>query len=156
MHIADPSDAGRRRSFNVKVPVAEDTNSTLIIYVTAGFLHCWDRLDEDLKRFLSSLRQVIFVFITDRFRPLEFATHSYLLSILATSFPVRKFATTLEVYNALPTPCVSDTALSGFISDLALTEGEPAILRTTEVQATFSALVVSVWSGCRDDRLAPV
>ena len=156
LRVADPSEGGSQRSFNVEVPEAEDATGMLVVYVTAGFLACWDRLEEDLERFLSSRRRVVLVFITDRFRPLEFATHSYLLTVLATSFPARKFAATLEVYDASPTPTVSRRPLPRSIRALAwrarsaLIERWPALLGTEAPPATFSALVVSVRPACQD------
>ena len=150
LRLADPSEGGSRRSFNVEVAEAEDTTGTLIVYVTAGFLYCWDRLEEDLGRFLGTRRRVILVFVTDRFRPLEFGTHSYLLTVLATSFPARKFATTLAVYDASPTPLAPRRPLLGSIRALAwrarnaLAERWPTLLGTEAPPATFSALVVSV------------
>jgi hypothetical protein len=152
LHIADPSESGTNRQFNVTVPEAEDRTSTLIICAGAGFLHCWERLDEDLERFLSSPRQVILVLIVERSRPLEFATHSYLLGILATSFPARKFTTRLEVYDASPTLRALRGPFFGFLPTLArrarsvLKERWHAVLGTAESPATFSALVVSVQS----------
>jgi hypothetical protein len=156
LRLADPSEGGSRRSFNVEVAEAEDASGTLVVYVTAGFLYCWDRLEEDLGRFLGTRRLVVLVFITDRFRPLEFATHSYLFTVLATSLPAWKFATTLEVYNASPIPRVPRRPLLGFMRSLArrarsaLGARWPALLGTEAPPATFSALVVSVRPACTD------
>jgi hypothetical protein len=150
LRLGDPSEEGRQRSFHVEVPAAEDAAGTLIVYVTAGFLSCWDRLEEDLARFLETRRLVVLVFITDRFRALEFATHSYLLTVLATSLPARRFAATLEVYNAAPIPLASRRPLLASIRALArrtriaLTKPWPALLGTQPAPATFSALVVAV------------
>src|SRR5262249_30630992 len=99
-HLPDPSAGGSTRSFNVRVSEAEGApSSTLLLFVTAGFLQSWDRLEEALNRFLESHKHVVLVFITDRFRALEFATHTYMLTVLATALPGRKFAAALYVYN---------------------------------------------------------
>ena len=153
LRLADPSKGGRQRSFDIEVPAAEDATGILIVYVTAGFLSCWDRLEEDLGRFLETRRLVVLVFIADRFRALEFATHSYLFTVLATSLPARRFAATLEVYNAAPIPLASRRPLLASIRALArrardardaLIERWPALLGTEPPPETFSALVVSV------------
>jgi hypothetical protein len=148
--LADPSEGGGIRSFNVAVPDAR--TGTLIVYVTAGFLNCWDRLEEDLERFLATRRQVVLVLIADRFRALEFAMHTYLLAILATSFPIGKFATRLEVYNASSTPLASRRPFAAMLARPALRvleKGWRTVSGTAEPPATtFSALVVSVrWRG---------
>jgi len=99
--VADPSEPGSRRDFNVAIPDhAASEASTLIIYAIPGFLSLWDRVEEDLDRFLVERLQVILVLVQPRFRPLDFASHSYLLSLLLSCFPTRKFDTSLEVYIA--------------------------------------------------------
>ena len=156
LRLADPSEGGRQRSFHVEVPAPDDAAGTLIVYVTAGFLSCWDRLEEDLGRFLETRQLVVLVFITDRFRALEFATHSYLFTVLATSLPARRFAATLEVYNAAPIPLASRRPLLAPIrvlarrARIALGERWPALLGTEAPPATFSALVVSVRTARQD------
>src|SRR5262249_42578449 len=107
--VVDPTESGRRRDFNVAIPRDHTASeaSTLIIYATPGFLSLWDRAEEDLERFLVERVQVILVIVQPRFRPLDFASHSYLLSLLLSCFPTRKFDTALEVYVApesLPAP----------------------------------------------------
>jgi hypothetical protein len=150
LRLADPSKGGRQRSFDIEVPAAEDATGILVVYVTAGFLSYWDRLEEDLGRFLETRRLVVLVFIADRFRALEFATHSYLFTVLATSLPARRFAAALEVYNAAPIPLASRRPLLASIRALArrariaLGERWPVLLGTEAPPATFSALVVSV------------
>lgn len=139
LHHPDPDQSGMRQ-FNVRLPITEGSSRTLIIYVTAGFLWRWDRLDEDLERFLERPRRVILVLITDRFRPLEFATHSYLLSILATSFPPQKFVTNLEVYSGRSTQQASRRSLLRFM------RARPQPTEAAEPPATFSALVISIQS----------
>src|SRR5262249_56444028 len=59
---------------------------------------------EDLERFLVERLQVILVIVQPRFRPLDFTSHSYLLSLLLSCFPTRKFNTSLEVYLAPESP----------------------------------------------------
>ena len=148
--LVDPSDGGSLRSFNVAVPEADARAGTLIIYVTAGFLNCWDRLDEDLERFLATRRQVILVLIADRFRALEISMHTYLLAILATSFPIGKYAARLEVHNASSTPLASRRFFAAMLARpvrAMLEKGWRTVLGTAEPPATtFSALVVSVRS----------
>jgi hypothetical protein len=156
LRLADPSEGGRQRSFAVEIPAAADAAGTLVVYVTAGFLSCWDRLEENLARFLETRRLVVLVFITDRFRTLEFATHSYLLGVLATSLPAQRFATTLEVYNAAPVPLASRRPSLASIRALArrtriaFRQLRPALLGTEAPPATFSALVVSVRPASHD------
>ena len=147
--LADPSNGGSQRSFNVAVPEADDTTGTLIIYVTAGFLNCWDRLDEDLERFLTTRREVILVLIADRFRALEFSMHTYLFGILATAFPIGKFTTRLEAHNTSSVPLASRRPFTGMLDRPAwgvIMEGWRTVFGTAEPPATFSALVISVRS----------
>jgi hypothetical protein len=152
LQLPDPSEGGSKRSFNVELGEVEHRNGALIIYVTAGFLQSWDRLAEDLDRLLQTRRQLVLVFITDQFRPLQFATHFYLLTVLGTALPARRFAATLQVYNAAPPPCPSAPQRwpSGTISALgaqvrsALARYRPARLAIETPPPTFSALVVSV------------
>jgi hypothetical protein len=100
--VVDPTESGRRRDFNVAIPRDHTASeaSTLIIYATSAFLSLWDRAEEDLERFLVERLQVILVIVQPRFRPLDFASHSYLLSLLLSCFPTRKFNTSLEIYIA--------------------------------------------------------
>jgi hypothetical protein len=100
--VADPTGSGSRRDFSVAIPRDHTASeaSTLIIYATPSFLSLWDRVEEDLERFLVERLQVILVVVQPRFRPLDFASHSYLLSLLLSCLPIRKFDTSLEVYLA--------------------------------------------------------
>jgi hypothetical protein len=96
----DPSRGGKLDDFNL-LPEARPLreSSILIVYATAGFLSTWKRVEEDLDRFFTiGYEEVIVVLTTERFRHLDFAGHSYLLSILLTDFPRGKFLTKLEVY----------------------------------------------------------
>jgi hypothetical protein len=150
LQLPDPSEGGSRRSFNLELGEAEGRNGALIVNVTAGFLQSWDRLEEDLSRLLQTRRQLVLVFITDRFRPLEFATHSYLLTVLGTALPAQRFAATLRVYNASPPPRAPQRRLSGIPSALAaqvrgaLARYRPVSLAIETPPSTFSGLVVSV------------
>jgi hypothetical protein len=100
--IVDPTGSGSRCDFNVAIPRDHTASeaSTLIIYATPAFLSLWDRVEEDLERFLVERLQVILVVVQPRFHPLDFASHSYLLSLLLSCLPIRKFDTSLEVYTA--------------------------------------------------------
>jgi hypothetical protein len=107
--IVDPTESGTRRDFNLPIPRDHTASeaSTLVIYATPGFLSLWERVEEDIDRFLVERVQVILVIVQPRFRLLDFASHSYLLSLLLSCFPTRKFDTALEVYVApesLPAP----------------------------------------------------
>jgi len=97
IQMPDPSASTGTHEFNIHIPHVE--NRTLVIYADIDFLFRWDRLEEDLDRFLADGRQqVIIVLIVPGFRFVDIASHSYLLSILLSSIPARKFATQLEVY----------------------------------------------------------
>jgi hypothetical protein len=99
--VADRSQDGTRHDYNIGIPegLSVDRFSILIIYATAGLLSTWNRMEEDVDRFFrDGYQQVIIVLPTDRFRPLDFAGHSYLLSVLLSDFPARKFSTKLGVY----------------------------------------------------------
>jgi hypothetical protein len=104
--VVDPTESGSRRDFNIAIPRDHTASeaSTLIIYATPGFLSLWDRVGEDLERFLVERLQVILVVVQPRFRPLDFASHSYLLSLLLSCLPTKKFDTSLEVYIAPESP----------------------------------------------------
>jgi hypothetical protein len=56
-------------------------SKTLILYATGGLLSTWESIEEDLDLcFNRGYRQIILALSTDKFRPLDFAGHSYLLS----------------------------------------------------------------------------
>src|SRR5262249_55827114 len=86
--------------------------STLVIYATPGFLSLWERVEEDIDRLLVERVQVILVIVQPRFRPLDFASHSYLLSLLLSCFPTRKFHTSLEVYLAPESPPIHEARMT--------------------------------------------
>ena len=153
LYVVDPSEAGEGCDSNVGIPDPEREGSTLVIYATIDFLSRWTRLEEDLDRCLDTRRgQIIIVLIVPGFRPLEFATHSYLLSILASSFPTWKFMTRLEVYDTpeLPGP----VAKRPLLQSMRLLTGDVwRMLKRNwllisgggnEPPARFSALVISV------------
>jgi hypothetical protein len=100
--VPDPSNSGAFRDFNVNVSDGPRSEaSTLVIYATAGFMSVWDRIQDDLDRyFAAGWQQVLIVLITDRFRRLDFAGHSYLLSLLLNNFPRRKYLPHLDVFIA--------------------------------------------------------
>src|SRR5262249_54369945 len=104
--VPDPTESGSRRDFNVAIPRDHTASeaSTLIVYATPAFLSLWDRVEEDIDRFLVERLQVILVLVQPRFRPLDFSSHSYLLSLLLSCFPTRKFDTSLKVYIAPESP----------------------------------------------------
>jgi hypothetical protein len=98
--LPDPSLDGTH-DFNIRVPRARDDRSeadTLVVYATIDFLFCWDRLEEDLDHFFADgCKQVIVILIVPGFGYVDFASHSYLLSIFISSIPFRKFVTRLEI-----------------------------------------------------------
>ena len=101
--IDDRIEEGRLRSLSRTI--AEERpgakSSALIVYATAGILSIWERLEEDLDLCLArGYRQIILALCTERFRPLDFEGHSYILSVLLNCFPRRKFSTKLEVFVA--------------------------------------------------------
>src|SRR5262245_32031273 len=152
--VVDPTESGSRRDFNVAIPRDHTASEarTLIIYATPGFLSLWDRVEEDLERFLVERRQVILVMVQPRFRPLNFASHSYLLSLLLSCFPNRKFGTSLEVYIAPESPPTPKTRMKGWTRILRsygwrlLKKSLVAICGRSlaESPERFSALVISV------------
>src|SRR5215831_5553927 len=152
--VVDPTESGSRRDFNVAIPRDHTASeaSTLIVYATPGFLPLWERMEEDLDRFLVERVQVILVFVQPRFWPLDIASHSYLLSFLLSCLPTRKFDTTLEVYIAPGSPRASEADMTrrtrvlktngwGLLKQLSV-----AICRWPlgESPERFSALVIAV------------
>ena len=75
-----------------------DGSEAVLIYAPAGILSVWNRLNEDIERFSFYRRQVILVLIQQDFGLLNIAAHSYMLSILLSSFPSRKYDLTIDVY----------------------------------------------------------
>ena len=152
--VPDPTESGSRRDFNVEIPRDHTASeaSTLIIYATPAFLSLWDRAEEDLERFLVERLQVILVIVQPRFRPLDVASHSYLLSLLLSCFPTRKFDTSLEVYIAPESPPTPKARMTGWSRVLRfydwrlLKESWVAICvrSLAESPERFSALVISV------------
>jgi hypothetical protein len=154
VQMSDPSAGTGTHEFNIRIPQAGDSNGidTLVIYAEIDFLFRWDRLEEDLDRFLADgRRQVIIVLIVPGFRLVDIAGHSYLLSIFLSSIPGRKFAASLEVYVGPKTRRASERPL---IRSLRLLAGDAwqtlrgvyANISRTGVRAptSFSALVISV------------
>jgi hypothetical protein len=152
--VVDPTESGSRRDFNVAIPRDHTASeaSTLIIYATPAFLSLWDRVEEDLDRFLVERLQVSLVLVQPRFRPLDFASHSYLLSLLLSCFPARKFDTSLEVYIAPQSSPNPKARMVGWMRILSsygwrfLKESCAAICGRSlaESPQRFSALVISV------------
>jgi len=153
--VVDPTQSGRTRDFNLAIPRDHTASeaSTLIIYATPGVLSLWDRVEEDLERFLVERLQVILVVVQPRFRPLDFASHSYLLSLLLSCFPIRKFDTSLEVYMAPDSPRVPEARMTRWMRLLynglrqRLKQSCLAICGRRlvgESSERFSALVISV------------
>jgi hypothetical protein len=141
--LRDPSRPGDKGDFNVKLPALAEKTGTIVICARAGFLHCWERLDEDIEALLCGSRQVILVLVVEEFRRLEFATHSYLLTILATAFPSRRFATRLEVYNPSPEPRRLHWPRSPLPWRLLRGRNVTDAAADLEPPTTFSALVLS-------------
>src|SRR5262249_28984171 len=152
--VVDPTESGSRRDFNVAIPRDHTASeaSTLIIYATPAFLSLWDRAEEDLERFLVERVQVILVIVQARFRPLDFANHSYLLSLLLSCFPIRKFDTSLDVYIAPESPLPPEARMMRWTRVLRangwrLVKESCVALRAQslgESPERFSALVISV------------
>jgi hypothetical protein len=151
--IHDRIESGRLYELDRSIPDAPSSESnTLIIYATAGLVSIWERIEEDLDLcFNRGYRRIILALSTDKFRPLDFAGHSYLLSVLLNSFPRIKFSTKLEVYVAPPVLHQKGRPLFRFIRILG-EEARQKILRSwywiSRAQAPspmhFSALIVSV------------
>src|SRR5262249_35772947 len=154
VQMSDPSAGTGTHEFDIRIPRVGDSDGTdtLVIYAEIDFLFRWDRLEEDLDRFLADGRQqVIIVLIVPGFRLVDIADHSYLLSIFLSSIPARKFATQLEVYVG---PKARRTAERPLIRSLRLLTGEAwRTLRRfsgdifwtgVRTPTSFSALVISV------------
>ena len=154
VQMSDPSAGTGTHEFDIRIPRVGDSDGTdtLVIYAEIDFLFRWDRLEEDLDRFLADGRQqVIIVLIVPGFRLVDIADHSYLLSIFLSSIPARKFATQLEVYVG---PKARRTAERPLIRSLRLLAGEAwRTLRRfsgdifwtgVRTPTSFSALVISV------------
>jgi hypothetical protein len=154
VQMSDPSAGTGTHEFNIRIPQVGDSDGidTLVIYAEIDFLFRWDRLEEDLDRFLADGRQqVIIVLIVPGFRLVDIADHSYLLSIFLSSIPGRKFATQLEVYvgpkgrREPERPLIRSLRL--FAGDAWRTiRGVYGNISRTGVRAptSFSALVISV------------
>jgi hypothetical protein len=146
---------GRLCGFDRSIPHADTSleSKILILCAAAGLLYTWERIEEDLDLcFHRGYRQVIILLGTDKlFRSLDFAGHSYLLSVLLNSFPRMKFSTKLEVYVAPPVLHQGGRLLSRLIRSLG-EEARQKILRSwywiSRAEAPspthFSALIVSV------------
>jgi hypothetical protein len=152
--VADPTESGSGHDFNVEIPRDHTASeaSTLVVYASPGFLSLWERLEEDIDRFLMERVQVILVFVQPRFCPLDFASHSYLLSLLLSCFPTRKFDTSLEVYLAPERRPTREARMTHWTSILRangwrlLKQSCVAICGHSigESPQSFSALVISV------------
>jgi hypothetical protein len=139
--LADRFDHGRlcNLGFNILQGSTSGTSYVLIIYADAGVLSHWDRIEEDLDLcFTRGYRQLILVLSTGQFRALDFAGHSYLLSILLSSFPRHKFSTTLEVYLAPEISYELERRIFRFLRVLAWEIWQKMN------EPHFSALIVSV------------
>jgi hypothetical protein len=104
--IHDRIENGRMHELAVGIPerAPSPRSTTLILYAMASVLSAWERVEDDVDLcFARGYGQVILALSTHKFRILAFAAHSYLLSVLLSSFPRRKFSTDLEVY--APQPC---------------------------------------------------
>jgi hypothetical protein len=156
LNMPDPGASDESHEFNVRVPPVRDqtTAKTLVVCASIDFLFRWDRLEEDLERFLADGRErVIIIFIVPEFRRVDIASHSYLLSILASSIPVRKFVAKLELYVA-PEDCTPERPLVRSVRLLAASIWQ-AVRRSylglllaggIEAPTKISALVISVTS----------
>jgi hypothetical protein len=151
-HLADPTEPQATRDFSVAIATDQPASetSTLVIYATPSFLSLWDRAEQDLEQFLVERLQVIIVIVQPRFRPLDFANHSYLLSLLLSCFPIRKFNTSLQVYiapDSSPVPKNRITRWMGVVGNNGwrLHPGPRIFERLLgESPDRFSALVISV------------
>lgn len=153
-NVADLSEQGFKRKFNIRVPPNDQMAeaSTLIVYATAGFLSVWERLQEDLEQyFVAGWRQVIIVLITPNFQALEFASHSYMLSILLSNVPRKKFNSRLNVYLAREYPASRQRPLfqtARLVAEECWQRFRSCCLEIYGADATspakFSALAISV------------
>jgi hypothetical protein len=100
IQLIDPTDLVAGRDFYIRIPVPGNRASTLVIYALVDFFSRWARLEDDLERYFDAWQHVGIVLVVPGFEVVEFATHSYLLSILASAFPARKFTARLEAFEA--------------------------------------------------------
>jgi hypothetical protein len=103
--IQDRIENGRMHELAIGIPerAPSPQSTTLILYATAGLLSAWERVEDDVDLcFARGYGQVILALRTHKFRILALAEHSYLLSVILSSFPRRKFWTKLEVYVPQP------------------------------------------------------
>jgi hypothetical protein len=164
VRMSDPSAGTGTHEFNIRIPQVGDIDGidTLVIYAEIDFLFRWDRLEEDLDRFLADGRQqVIIVLIVPGFSLVDIADHSYLLSIFLSSIPRRKFAVHLEVYVAPKTRRAAERPLIRSLRLLACDawrtlRGVYGNISRTGLRAPtrFSALVISVQPQLESD-IAP-
>jgi len=99
--LGNPSGPDQRRDFSVALSNnsgSRHSSEAVVIYAPAGFLSLWDRLSEDIERFFINRRQVVLVLIQSNFGSLNVAAHAYMLSILLSSFPSRKYDVEIDVY----------------------------------------------------------
>jgi hypothetical protein len=146
-HVSDPSQACTLHDFNIEIPFEPaGSESTLVIYATAGLLSVWDRIQEDLDRcFAAGWRQILIVLITSGFRPLGFSDHSYILSLLLNNFPRAKYISHLDVVVA-PEP--SATPLLSLVSAkfrwAFARDTQAAVRQDNCTPDKFSALVIAL------------
>jgi hypothetical protein len=148
--VIDPGQTVWDGNFNLEI-ADPGVNGTLIVYAFASFLPRWERIQEDVARYLSSgRRQVVVALITQEFEPLTLASHSFLLSMLISWLPREKFSTRLEVYVA-PEPRIEPERpllralrrCSHAISQ-TLEKAKAAIsMAPGSISPRFSALVIS-------------
>ncbi len=146
--VADPSGPDNRTDFNVALPEAlegRDGERALVVYAGIGVFVVWERMEHDLDAFLRHREGAVLAFIRQGFEPLPFATHTHILSLLIKYFPVRKFSTSLDVYDP--------AASGGFGAVAALRRAWKALAQCVRTArpaqpdappAGFSALVVTV------------
>ncbi len=99
-HLGNPAAPGDRHDFNVIIPDGHPGNpsGTIILYAPVSYFALWDRLEEDVDIFLAARRHVILVFIRQRFMPLSITGHAYILSVILSNLPWRKFETDLKIF----------------------------------------------------------
>ena len=88
------------KDFSVAIPPQPDgrCSEAAVIYAPAGILASWNQLAHDAKAILASHKQLVLVLIHPDYVPIAVSGHSYILSILQSCFPCRRYGVTIDRY----------------------------------------------------------
>lgn len=133
-----------------EIQVRLNPGSTLLVYAKTGLLSTWKTLEPDLDLLLADRHKVVLVFAQPDFYQLSFASHTYILSLLLSALPRKKFVCDFRSYLA-PEISFWSTLRRGIIS----ASSESANARGShgsygdDIPVAFSALVLSIRKAAR-------